>query len=290
MIRIGLNDEEKHKTITDYINKNGIRKMFVFYYKDFTIRYDNSVVEVEHIEYSDIIMYKVFYRLLEEIDNNILLVFNECLRTQNRSDLTYNCAHHYCNQTRHKIVFEYFPFIEDNADFMILLDFLNKYKYKGKSFSYNLLSEEDIMIVPKHFTVKPIGIQITQKEIDKYEKLKENLFANLGESDPDTIPRRLHVWAGNLKKPYIRPEVLYVARNRRFNLPNVITYKDVKMGDYIIIDMPHRRIDFNDFLKKTKMQDIAFINSGLKVDLYYIDNLREWIGRLGDFYAQANIC
>jgi len=289
MIRIGLDDDEKQKIITDYVNGNGIRKVFIFYYKDFPLEYNNPGVDTEHVEYADIIMYKFFYRLLEEIDNNVLLVFNECLRTQNRSDLTYNCAHHYCNQTKHKIVFEYFPFIEDNSDFMILLDFLNKYKYKGKSFKYEFLSQEDILVKPKYFTIKTIDIDVTQKDIEKYEKMKQSLFDNLGESDPDTIPRRLHAWAGNLKKNCIKPDLFYVARNKRFKLPNVITYREAKKGDYILIDMPHRRIDFNDFLKKTKMQDIVFINSGLKVDLYYINDLREWAERLGEFYDQASL-
>jgi len=289
MIRIGMEDDEKKRVIDSYVAENDIRKVFIFYYKDFPLEYDNADKEVEHVEYADIIMYKFFYRLLEEINNNVLLVFNECMRTQNRSDLTYNCAHHYCNQTKHKIVFEYFPFIEDNADFMILLDLLNKYKYKGKSFRYELLSGEDILVVPKSFTIRTIDISITQKDVEKYEKLKEDLFNNLGESDPDTIPRRLHVWAGNLKKSCIKPDLLYVARNKRFKLPNVMTYSETEERDYIIIDMPHRRIDFNDFLKKTKMRDIVFINTGLKVDLYYINDLREWAERLGEFYDQASL-
>ncbi|NLZ53022.1 MAG: hypothetical protein GX892_07740 [Thermoanaerobacteraceae bacterium] len=289
MIRIGLDDDVKQNIITDYIYKNKIKKVFIFYYKDFPLNYTNDNVAIEHIEYSDIIMYKFFYRLLEEIDNYVLLVFNECLRTQNRSELTYNCAHHYCNQTQHKIIFEYFPFIEDSQDFMILLDFQNKYKYKGKSFKYEFLAEEDIAVEPKQFTIQTIDIKISQNDIEKYEKLKNSLFDNLGESDPDTIPRNLHIWAGNLKKSYIKPEFMYIARNKRFKLPNVITYREAVKHDYIIIDMPHRRIDFNDFLKKTRMCNMVFINSGLKVDLYYVNDLKEWVERLGEFYDKASI-
>ena len=125
---------------------------------------------------------------LEEIDPNTLLVFNECLRTQKRSDLTYNCAHHYCNQTPHKIVFEYFPFIEDKADFMILLDFLNKGKYKGKGFSWEFLQEEDVQVKPISFTLHTIDM--IAPNLMGYERKKRQLFANLGNSDPDTIPRQ----------------------------------------------------------------------------------------------------
>ena len=64
------------------------------------------------------------------------------MRTSNRSKLIYNCAHHYLNQTPHRIIFEYFPIIENYEDFMILLNFENKGKYKGKGFDYNFKSED----------------------------------------------------------------------------------------------------------------------------------------------------
>jgi len=288
MIRIGLNDQEKQKEIDSYVEQNGIDKLFVFYPEKFPLKL-SSDIDTEYYEYKDIIEYKPFYRLLEVIDKNSLLVFSECMRTQNRSDLTYNCAHHYCNQTPHKIVFEHFPFIEQKNDFMILLDFLNKGKYKGKAFDYAYLNEEDVMAKPLKYNVQTIDMQLTGKDFEKYEKKKEQLFDSLGNGDPDTIPRQLHIWAGNLKKDAISPNYHYVARNARFKMDNIKTYKDVESKDYIVIDFPHRRLDFNDFLKKTGMENICFINSGLKVDLYYIDELKKWIERLGEFYAQTSI-
>jgi len=71
LIRIGLDDDVKQNIITDYIYKNKIKKIFIFYYKDFPLNYTNDNVAIEHIEYSYIIMYKFFYRLLEEIDNTV---------------------------------------------------------------------------------------------------------------------------------------------------------------------------------------------------------------------------
>lgn len=290
MIRIGLNNEEKQQVIDEYLQKKQLKKVFVFSYEKFPSQLKFPGIETEYIGYADIIMYKFFYRLLEEIDDDCLLVFDECMRTQNRSDLTYNCAHHYCNQTSRKIVFERFPFIDDYNDFMILLDLINKGKYKGKSFRDYFLNDEDIKVKPHRFTVSTIDIPISDLDRKRYEKKKESLFANLGNKDPDTIPRNLHIFAGDLKKPYIEPNKDYVARNSRFNLPNVITYKDVEQKDYIIIDFPHRRLDFNDFLKRTRMHDIIFLNSTLKVDLYYLNELRAWIERLGEFYAKASLC
>src|SRR5690625_2453550 len=125
MIRIGFSSQEKQDVIDRYlITHPNIRKVFVYYWTRFQSEFRvPDGVEREEIQYKYIIEYPFFYRLVEEIDNDCLLVFDELLRTQNRSDLTYNCAHHYANQTEHKIVFERFPFIERPVDFMILLDF-----------------------------------------------------------------------------------------------------------------------------------------------------------------------
>jgi hypothetical protein len=290
MIRIGLNTEEKKQVINEYIKQNpGLKLIVIFTCEKFPADLYDGPIETERYGYKDIIEYKPFYHLLEVIDDDCLLVFDECMRTQNRSDLTYNCAHHYCNQTSRKIVFEHFPFIEDYNDFMILLDLINKGKYKGKSFRDYFLIDEDIRIKQHHFAVNTIDIPVSELDRKRYEKKKESLFASLGNRDPDTIPRNLHIFTGDLKKPFIEPNKSYVARNSRFNLPNVITYKDVEQKDYIIIDFPHRRLDFNDFLKRTGMHDIIFLNSTLKVDLYYLNELRAWVERLGEFYAKASI-
>lgn len=292
MIRLGLNEEEKLFEIEKFLSDKEIKRVIVFYPEEFSINIDKfkTNFDVRYVEYKEIIMYRTFYPLLEIIDKQTLLIFNECMRTQNRSDLTYNCAHHYCNQTPHKIVFEYFPFIEDEQDFMILLDLINKGKYKGKSFDYAFLKEEDIKARTINFHINVIEVPISDKDKENYEKYKEQLFDNLGTKDPDTIPRQLHVWAGNLKKKCIRHDKLYVARNKRFKLSNVVTYKEVEKGkNYTIIDFPHRRIDFNDFLKKTNMKKIEFLNTGLKVDLYYLNELKAWNDRLVRFYDKASL-
>lgn len=288
MIRIGLNEQEKRQEISGYVERHGIKKTFVFHPKQYPLSIDGPV---EYIGYNDIIMYKFFYRLLEEIDDKCLLVFNECLRTQNRSDLTYNCAHHYCGQTPHKIVFEYFPFIEDTADTMILLDLLNKGKYKGKGFAWPMLQDEDVQVKPHPITLETIDIQIAPRDIARYNLKREQLFDALGNGDPDTIPRQLHVFVGNMKKAAISPEWEYVARNKRFNLDNVATYRNIEpRWDYIIIDFPYRRLNFNDFLKATGMERIRFLNSGLPVDQHYISELERWLERLGEFYGKASLC
>lgn len=289
MIRIGLNHREKQKEVNAYLTEHNIKKIFCFYFKKFPVKYKVDC-EIEYIEYADIEMYKFFYRLLEEIDDASLIIMDGCMRTQNRSELIYNCAHHYLNQTSHRIIFEHFPIIEDKNDFMILLDFENKGKYKGKSFDYIYLQQEDIKIKPHKVKLQTINVEITNKDRERYEKKKEKLFDNLGDKDPDTIPRNLQLFAGNLKKKAIEPDKLYVARNKRFNFENVKSYNDITdRGDYIVIDTHYRRLNMNDFLKTTGMTRIRYLNTMLSIDDYIVTEFTKWKARLDAIYAKASL-
>ena len=286
MIAIGLDEIRKCDIISEYVSENRIKKIYIFHPEKFSIDYPNS----KQVEYNEIIMYRTFYSLLEEINQDSLLVFNECIRTQNRSELTYNCAHHYCNQTPHKIIFEYFPFIENTDDFMIMLDFIDKGRYRGKSFDWSFLAEQQVVYNRVPLKDHAISVDLSSKANQEYEKKKKHLFDNLGESDPDTIPRRLHIWSGKYKKNFICPECFYVARNNRFKFSNVTTYKQVSPGrEYIIVDFPHRRIDFCDFLKTTGQLQIDYFCTPFKVDIYYRNSLHAWLNRMEEFYAKTSI-
>lgn len=289
MIRVGLSQREKQKELSEYLANNEISKVYCFYFKKFKPIY-NVPCEVEYIEYADIEMYKFFYRLLEEINNKSLIIMDGCMRTQNRSELIYNCAHHYLNQTPHKIIFEFFPIIETKDDFMILLDFENKGKYKGKAFEYIYLQQEDIKI--EHFKIKLDiqNIDITDKDYERYEKKKESLFDNLGSKDPDTIPRTLQLFAGDLKKMAIEADKQYVARNKRLKLDNVLSYDDItSKGNYIIIDTHYRRLNMNDFIKVSGMNKIKYLCTPFSIDKVIIDEFTKWKARLDAIYAQASL-
>jgi Icc-related predicted phosphoesterase len=289
MIRIGLGERQKQKVVSEYLNGYKIKKIFCFYFKKFPLKL-NVDCDVEYIEYADIEMYKFFYPLLEKIDESSLIVINECMRTQNRSELIYNCAHHYLNQTPHRIIFEFFPIIESRQDFMILLDFENKGKYKGKGFDYVYLQNEDIKIKPFTIKLDTVPVEITDKDRERYEKKKEQLFANLGEKDPDTIPRVLQLLAGDMKKKAVEPGKLYVARNKRFKLDNVKSYQEIAgKGNYIVIDTHYRRLDFNDFLKTTKMNKIKYLCTVLPIDNVIINEFTKWKARCDAIYAQASL-
>lgn len=288
MIRIGLNMGEKRQIIRRYARDSKIERIIVFYPERFPLPYEDA----QHVEYKEIIMYRTFYPLLGVIDRKTLLVFHECMRTRNRSELAYNCAHHYCNQTGHKIVFETFPFIEDTSDFMILLDLLDKGRYKGRSFAWSMLDDVDLCAAPFCLgAASTVDVPVTDAQLAKYEAKKKSLFDNLGDGDPDTLPRQLHNFAGGFKKAALDPERQYVARNQRLKLPNVTTYADVQPGqEYAIIDFPHRRIDFCDFLRATGQTRLEFVSTGLPVDVYYFSELIVWLQRLGGFYAKAGLC
>jgi hypothetical protein len=289
MILIGLSQAEKQKELDRYLQEHEIKKTYCFYYKDFPYKYEVTC-EIEYIEYADIEMYKFFYRLLEEIDNDSLIVMDECMRTQNRSELTYNCAHHYLNQTHHKIIFEHFPIIDTEDDFMILLDFENKGKYRGKSFDYIYLKQEDIRVKPHLVKMDFFPVEISDADRQKYETKKEGLFDALGNKDPDTIPRALQLFAGNMKKKAVKQDHQYVARNKRFKLENVFAYEDIPgWGEYIVIDTHYRRLNMNDFLKRTGMEKIKYLCTSLSIDNVIIWEFAEWKARLDVIYAHANI-
>ena len=291
MIRIGLSNRQKQKVVGEYLKTHKIKKIFCFYFKRFPLEIKTKH-EIEYIQYENIIEYNPFYRLLEEINETSLIIMNECMRTQNRSNLTYNCAHHYLRQTPHKIVFEYFPIIDRMNDFMILLDFLNKGKYKGKGFDYSFLQGEDIKIRHRKIEMVPSPINVTDKNKQRYKKKRDSLFDNLGNRDPDIIPRHLQIFAGNLKRGALNPyqNQKYVARNKRFNLHNVFSYQEIDgPGDYIVIDTHYRRLDMNDFLKVTEMNTIKYLNTKLTIDNYIVDEFARWKERCEAIYVQASV-
>jgi hypothetical protein len=288
MIRLGLNDRQKQKEILSYVAAHDIKKVYVFYWR--TPPNFKLPIKAEYREYGDIIMYKYFYRLLEEIDQQSLIVVNECMRTQKRSDLTYNCLHHYLNNTPHRLIFQYFPIIDRKEDFLILLDMADKGRFRGKGFDYVYLQTEDVKALPVKFKYSTIAVEAPASAVKAYQEKKEFLLANIGQKDPDTVPRELQLMAGSYKKPALEPDKLYAARNGRLKAENVLAYKDInKQDDYIILDFHYRRINFNDFLRTAGMKHVRYLCTQLPVDSYYSTEFAQWKARIDSFYAQASI-
>ena len=285
MIHVGYSAEEKLQAIKEYLAEHAEITNIVHFRPDGWAAPDLSWTgrDIEYRTWDDVIMYKYFYPLLEHINHNYLLIFDEMMRVKKRNDLTYNCAHHYGNQTNHILVFNHLPVIDDPNDYMILVDYAFPNRYKGISFDATFLKYAAIKaVLPR---IDSIDIDSKDK-VGKYEEKRDALFDNLGMKDPDTIPRELHVWAGtNCKKSSINAEGLYIARNARFKKSNVYTYKDFPEADeYTIIDFPVRQLNFNDFLLKSGAKRLHFLNSGLSVDRYYYNKIQEWAEMIRETY------
>lgn len=262
----------------------------VYFHADNADPIDVPAENVEIRKYSDAIMYKYFYPLLENIDKHYLLIFDGMLRTLKRNDLTYNCCVHYANQTPHVLAFQYFPMVQDPNDFMILVDLVTRSRYRKQHISDEFIELAEIHPVPVKMEIKKLTP--TDAQIDSYEKKKNELFDNIGNHDPNTIPRNLHIWAGtHIKAKEIRQDGTYLARNSRFKKENVYNYKSfIPSADYTIIDFPVRTMQFTDFLEESGAVNLTFLHSGLSVDDVYADRYQTILKEMKDtFYAKTNI-
>ena len=233
-------------------------------------------------------MYRTFYRLLQEINEQTLIVVNECLRTQNRYDLTYNCIRNFLNQTHHQLVFQQLPQIDTVEDFMILFDFATRSQWKREPFNADLVRQRvEVCINPLSLTFNPLSVAVSERTRQKYESEKQKLFDSLADKDPHTLPRNLYLIGGTDKVRSIDPSVRYVARNQRLKLPNIATYDDVnaESAPYTLVEFPHRFIDFSDFIKRTGQAQFNVLVADLKVDDWYLERYQSWKERIDATYA-----
>ena len=283
MIRIGIKNSEKDLLIQEYIKNNPeVEHVIVFSPEQFRLD-----CEYEQYGWDDVIMYKYFYPLLEKIDNSYLLVINEMLRTANRSELTYSCLRHYLNQTPHRLIVNWFPMINDKNDFMVLLDLDHPGRFKGIGYSPGITDGIDVQGKDRRPEVEILNASTPERAFEEYAAERDRLFDSLGNKDPDTIPRRLHLYAGRFKE--ISAAEKYVARNKRFKAPNVTTYKDAPDGGRISIDIPFRRLELNDYLFRVNEYRLRFLATQLKVDQYYAGDLARWDREAGELIAEAGI-
>lgn len=284
MICLGYSNEEKIRMLTEYLAGHRVKKVFVLYHKLFPLPFEWD--NVEAIEYSDTIMYKFFYRLLEEIDRDTLVVINECLRTQNRNDLTYNCIRHYLNQAGHQIIFQYLPMIDNIQDFMTLFDFDTKSRWKREPFRQELLSECMMRVKPVPVVLEKIDVKTSDALKTLYEKEKKKLFDNLGQKDPHTIPRNLYLVSGKEKLKAVDPFKQYVGRNNRFKLPNLVTFDaDQFGGEHYVFELPHNFGTFCDFLAISGQTKVPVLVADTKTENWYWQRYQDWLRRLHESYS-----
>ena len=281
---LGQNNIEKNDIIIRFCKENNIRKVFILSPKQYY--FECSFENHEFIEYENIIMYVYFYRLLQKINNDTLIVINECLRTQNRYDLTYNCIRNFLNQTHHQLIFQYFPFIETINDFFTLFDFDTRSKWKGQT-DTGLLKNSIIHVKQIDIKFNQINIETDSRTKTKYIKEKERLIENIGLKDPHTIPRNLYLISGKTKLALIDKSKQYIGRNNRFSLNNIRTYKELRYhGEHTVFELCHNFINFIDFLSLSRQTNIDVLVSDLKVDQWYFYRYQNWISNMGEVYAK----
>lgn len=285
MIYLGLTPEEKAARICAYCAEHGIGKVYLLTPRKFAI--DCGVAGAEIIEWAEIIEYKFFYRLLQEIDASALVVVNECLRLQNRYDLTYNCIRHFLNQARHQLVFQWLPFIEDMQDFMILFDFDTRSRWKRERFSPDLLAECGMAVEPRPVAFAPLPVEADATLRDAYQREKDKLFAGLGGKDPHTIPRNLYLMSGKARMQRVEMGPWYVGRNTRLKLDRLRTYKEDAYPDapYTVFEFPHNFIDFADVSALSGQTRFEALVADLPVDRWYFERYTQWSHRLEQGYA-----
>lgn len=286
MIVLGLSTEEKVSRVDAYVRVHGIKRVFVLAPAKFRAPYVTAC-PLDHVEWAEIIQYKFYYRLLQEIDRETLVVVDECLRTQNRHELTYNCIRLFLQQTEHRLVFQYLPLIDTVQDFMVLFDFDTRSRWKREPFRRELLGEATIEAHPAGLTLHALEVTADAATRESYTREKRALFEGLGLGDPHTLPRQLHLLGGKTRLRRVDPDRAYLARNRRFKLANFTTYREATYpgGPYTLFDFCHDYRDMIDVLTLTRQTAWEAIVSDLKADRWYLERYTAWMGRLRDAYS-----
>jgi hypothetical protein len=285
LIFLGFSDIEKNAEIARYCAGRAISKIVIISPEKF--RLTVAELEHEHILWDDVIKYTVYYRLLQEIDRDTMVVINECLRSQNRHELSYNCIRLFLQQTEHRLVFQYLPLIDTQEDFMILFDFDTQSRWKREPFRAELLREVEVRTATVPIELRAIPVETDAKLRAAYAREKRVLLDGLGLKDPHTVPRNLYLMSGKAKLPSVATGAAYVGRNNRFGLPNLATYREAAYGaaPYTVFELPHSFLDFADFLALSRQTQLDVLVADLKVDRWYLDRYQQWLGRIRD--AQA---
>jgi len=221
---------------------------------------------VEYRGWGDVIMYKHFYRLLEEITPTTAIILDEIMRTQNRNDLTYNCLLHYIRKAGRCTVFQYFPIIDDIENFCILADMETCGRARGHSFV--ALGDIAVDAIRRDYQVVDLPVAITDVDRETYLAKKDAIFSQ-SIKDPESLPRQVALVAGNIKAKAIDRYHAYVARNARFKAENIAVYGKAPTNA-IILDPPANAITMHDHLAGQETTPaIRYMNTGLPVDVYY---------------------
>lgn len=189
MKAIFLGEQNPKAIVEDYLKNNQIERVFIIGDK---IDLDPSV-RVDHITYTETILYKFYYPWLKNITSNCLVVWNNAMRTRNRHDLHYNCIRQYMQQAEHRIIFEYFPIKEKEEEFMILWDMTLNNPFLKEAYAECDFSQGEIHLGDIRFDVRKTFVELDKEELVAYAAEKERIVGEV-KKDPNIVPRRLLKW------------------------------------------------------------------------------------------------
>jgi hypothetical protein len=176
--------------------------------------------------------------------------------------------------------------IDTAEDFMILFDFATQSRWKRRAFDAGLILDNvQLAMQPWPVDFHRIDVPTSPATRQRYAEERERLFAGLGARDPHTLPRNLYLLGGKDKLAWItrqQPSLFeaeaeaagarcYVARNKRLGNGHVFTYDDAPAdgGPYTVVELPHRFIDYSDFVCATGQAASDVLVADLKVDHWY---------------------
>lgn len=303
-IRIGYDDAAKLAMVRREVRDRGADRVVLVTPDRFHPGWTEADlgVPVQHVSWSEAIMYRTYYPLLRELNARSLIVVSEYMRTQNRHELTYNCLRHYTNLTPHTLVFQRFPCIDTFADFGVLFDLVTRSRWKRTPAADLPLAEADIAVAPDAegvspflptFTAEPVAT--TPEMQARYARDKAAIIAEIEGRDPHIIPRTLLLSAGKAKlaHPAVTEGRALVGRNNRFKLPGLTTFDALTREagapwpapTRVVFELPHDFITVADFLTLTGQTRVPCLVTDLKVDRWYFDRFTAWAGRLRDACA-----
>jgi hypothetical protein len=275
MIRIGLDDSHKIALVNQMRADRGIKNLFVFQPMRFRCLFNEVEAETD---YPDIIRYKHFYPLLQNVGPDSLVVINECMRSQNRADLTYNCLRHILTQTPHVVVFQRFPLIDSPEDLMILVDLGSGSRFRREQWSAEINQAVDIRAEGR-LSINANNVPCSDAVKRAYQNHRTKLFDSLGSKDPHTLPRQLHVWASKARLVGVEESVRYLTRSTKHNVPGDV-YRDATRGEYQVFEFCHNYIDMADALTASGMDSINALVLDVPVDKWYFQRFSEWVDRI----------
>lgn len=288
VILVGLDGAAVREEVARYCGARPIRRAVVIAPERFRPSWDLPVPH-EVVPWSEVQMYRTFYRLQRETDGDTLVVVYEGLRSQDRHSLDANCVRHFLHKTPHRIIAQRLPIIDTLDDVMVLVDWATDSRWKRERTRPELLRDVERLVRPVDIGFTRIDVETTAKERNAYAREKRALFDGLGLRDPHTIPRNLALLGGKAKARWASARGegrRYVGRNTRLGLPRFDTFETVSAGaPYTVTEFCHRFIDFSDAITMTGQARFDVLATDLKVDGWYFDRFTAWAERVRDAFA-----